>query len=94
MTGLIEKRPLLTHAGIAVKDIFRRIDWLKIARHGGGLAFTAFTGIPTADQIGAVVGTLKGIFSDPSKLATKENYDKAIDGVQGLLKRKFARSVE
>src|SRR5580698_3430352 len=71
VTGLIEKRPLLTQAGIVVKDIFRRIDWLKIARHGGGLAFTAFTGIPTADQIGAVVGTLKGIFSDPSKLATK-----------------------
>ncbi|MBJ2151841.1 hypothetical protein JC607_13305 [Paracoccus sp. IB05] len=33
LTGLIEKRPLLTQAGIAVTDIFRRIDWLKIARH-------------------------------------------------------------
>ena len=43
---LVEKRPLLTQAGLAVKDIFKRIDWLKIARHGGGLAFTAFTGIP------------------------------------------------
>ncbi len=69
---------------MAVKDIFRRIDWLKIARHGGGLALTAFTGIPSADQVSAVVGTLKGIFSDPSKIATQENYDKAIDGVQGL----------
>lgn len=86
VTGLIEKRPLSTQAGIAVKDIFRRIDWLKMARHGGGLAFTAFTGIPTAGQVGAVVGTLKEIFTDPSKLATQENYDKAIDGVQGLLK--------
>jgi predicted KAP-like P-loop ATPase len=93
VTGLIEKRPLLTKAGIAVKDIFRRIDWLKIARHGGGLAFTAFTGIPTADQVGAVVGTLKGIFSDPSKLATKENYDKAIDDVKGLLKPGESKNV-
>lgn len=93
VTGLIEKRPLLTQAGMAVKDIFRRIDWLKIARHGGGLAFTAFTGIPTADQVGAVVGTLKGIFSDPAKLATQENYDKAIDGVQGLLKPGESKNV-
>lgn len=92
VTGLIEKRPLLTRAGLAVKDIFKRIDWLKVARHGGGLAFTAFSGIPTADQIGAVVGTLKGIFSDP-KLATKENYDKAIDGVQGLLKPGESKNV-
>lgn len=86
VTGLIEKRPLLAKAGIAVKDIFQRIDWLKIARHGGGLAFTAFTGIPTPDNVRAVVDNLKGIFADPAKLATKENYDKAIDSVQGLLK--------
>lgn len=93
VTGLIEKRPLLTKAGDAVKDIFRRIDWLKVARHSGGLAFTAFTGIPTPDQIGAVVGTLKGIFDDPTKLATKENYDKAIDGVQGLFKPGESKNV-
>lgn len=86
VTGLINKRPLLTQAGLAVKDIFKRIDWLKIARRGGGLAFTAFTGIPTADQVSAVTGTLKEIFSDPSKFATQENYDKAINSVQGLLK--------
>ena len=93
VTGLIEKRPLLTKAGDAVKDIFRRIDWLKVARHSGGLAFTAFTGIPTPDQIGAVVGTLKGIFDNPSALATKENYDKAIDGVEGLFKPGESKNV-
>lgn len=93
VTGLIEKRPLLTQAGMAVKDIFRRIDWLKIARHGGGLAFTAFTGIPTPDQVSAVAGILRGIFADPSILATKENYDKAIDSVQGLLKPGESKNV-
>lgn len=93
VTGLIEKRPLLSKAGAAATDIFRRIDWLKIARHGGGLALTAMTGIPTADQIGAVVDTVKGVFADPSKLATKENYDKAVDGVQGLLKPAESKNV-
>lgn len=93
VTELIEKRSLPTKTGMAVKDIFRRIDWLKVARHGGDLAFTAFTGIPTADQIGTVVGTLKSIFADPSKLATPENCDKAIEGVQGLLKSGKSKNV-
>jgi predicted KAP-like P-loop ATPase len=93
VTGLVENRPLLTKAGDAVKDIFARIDWLKVARKGGGLAFTAFTGIPTPDQVSDVVETLKGIFADPAKLATQDNYDKAIDGVQGLLKPGESKNV-
>ena len=88
VTGLIEKRPALTRAGETVKDIFRRIDWLKLAKKGGGLAFTAFTGIPTPDQIQAVVSTLEGFVADPTKLATKDNVEAAIDGVKGLLKPK------
>lgn len=92
VTGLIEKRPALTKAGEAVKDIFRRIDWLKVAKKAGGLAFTAFTGIPTPEQIGAIVGTLEGFLSDPAKLATKDNVQSAIDGVKGLLKEKDGES--
>lgn len=86
VTGLIEKRGLLTKAGDAVREILKKIDWLKVARHGGGLAITAMTGVPMPDQIGAVVGMLKGFVSDPSKLATKENYEKAIEKVEGLVK--------
>lgn len=88
VTGLIEKRPALTKAGDAVKDVFRRIDWLKVAKKAGGLAFTAFTGIPTPDQIHAIVGTLEDVVADPGKLATKENIEAAIEGVKGLLKPK------
>lgn len=86
VTGLIEKRPMLNKAGDAVKDIFRRIDWLKLARHGGGLAVTAMTGIPSPDHIATAVGMLKGVFADPAKLATKENYDKTITEIEGLIK--------
>jgi predicted KAP-like P-loop ATPase len=86
VTGLVEKRPALTKAAEAVKDVFRRIDWLKVAKKAGGLALTAFTGIPTPDQIQAIVGTLEGFLADPAKLATKDNVTAAIDGVKGLLK--------
>ena len=36
VTGLIEKRPLLTKASDAVKDVFHRIDMLKAAKKAGG----------------------------------------------------------
>src|ERR1700730_9475486 len=88
VTGLVEKRPLLTKAGEAVKAVFRRIDWLKVAKKAGGLAFAAFTGIPTPDQIRTIVGALEGILADPARLATKDNVQAAIDGVKGLLKRR------
>lgn len=88
VTGLIEKRPVLTKAGEAVKTVFRRINWLKVAKMAGGLAFTAISGIPTQDQIQAIVGTLDGFITDPKKLATKENMEAAINGVKGLLKPK------
>ncbi|HEX3696237.1 MAG TPA: Qat anti-phage system ATPase QatA [Polyangia bacterium] len=86
VTGLVEKRPLLTKAGEAVKNVFRRIDWLKVAKKAGGLALTAFTGIPTPDQIHGIVGMLEGWLADPTKLATAANIKTAIEGVGGLLK--------
>lgn len=93
VTGLIEKRSLVTKASEAVKNILKRIDWLKVARQGGGLALTAFTGIPTPDQIRSVVSGLQGTLSDPARLATRENYEAAIESVQGLLKPGESRNV-
>ena len=86
VTQLIEQRSLGTEAGEVVTNIFKRIDWLKIARHGGGLAFTALSGIPTPDQIRAAVGGVKSLLAHPDEVATKENYDAVIDGMDGLLK--------
>jgi hypothetical protein len=86
VTGLVEKRPLLRKAAGAVKDIFRRIDWLKVAKHAGGLAVTAFTGIPTPDQLRAILGGLETILADPAKLATKDNLDAVIGNVKSIMK--------
>lgn len=93
VTGLIDKRPAMTKAAGAVKDVFNSIDWLKVAKRAGGLAVTAFTGIPTPEQISAIVGTLEGMFADPGKLATKENFTSAIDGVKSMLKPAETKNV-
>lgn len=86
VTGLVEKRPALTRAADAVRNVFRRIDWLKVAKKAGGLALTAYTGIPTPDQIQAVIGTINGVLADPAKLATKANVEAALEGAKSLLK--------
>ena len=86
VTELIAQRSLATDAGDAVKNIFKRIDWLKVARRGGGLAFTALSGIPMPEHIEAVVGSVKKAVGEPGELLTQENYDAAIDAVSGLLK--------
>src|SRR5437764_6657302 len=61
VTGLIERRPALTKARAAVKEIFRRIDWLKVAKKAGSLAFTAYTGIPSPEVIQSVAGNLQSL---------------------------------
>jgi predicted KAP-like P-loop ATPase len=88
VTGLIEKRPALTRAGEAVRAVFRRIDWLKIAKRAGGLAFTAATGVPSPDLIHSAMGAIEGFMADPTKLATKENAERAMGEVKELLKEK------
>lgn len=93
VTGLVEKRPALTKAAAAAKDVFSRIDWLKVAKRAGGLAMTAFTGIPTPDQIGALVGSLEALIADPAKIATKENLTAAVDEVKAVLKPGESKNV-
>lgn len=93
VTGLIEKRPGLTKAGAVVKDVFKRIDWLKVAKNAGGLAMTAFTGIPTPDQIGAIVATLQGVVANPGDIATKENLSSAIESVKSIIKPSETKNV-
>lgn len=93
VTGLVEKRPALTKASVAVKDVFRRIDWLKVAKRAGGLAVTAFTGIPTPEQLGTIVSSLEGLVDDPGKLATKVNLETTIEEVKDILKEGETKNV-
>jgi len=93
VAGLLEKRPMLTKATGAVKDLFKRIDWLKVAKRAGGLALTAYSGIPTPDQIGSIASMLEGMLANPGQLATKENLTTAINGVKSILKPSEGKNV-
>lgn len=93
VNGLLDKRPMLNRAAGAIKDVVKSIDLLKIAKKAGGLAWTALTGIPTADQISGIIKTLQDVISDPAALATKENIGQAIDGIQSVMKPANSKSV-
>jgi predicted KAP-like P-loop ATPase len=41
--------------------LLKRIDWLKIVKRGGGLAFNLATGLPSPDQIGSAIEGLNGV---------------------------------
>jgi predicted KAP-like P-loop ATPase len=84
VTGLIEKRPMLTKAAKAVKDIFHRIDWLKVAKKAGGLALTAYTGIP-AIGVETLFDKLQGFVADPENLSP-ESVSAALSEAKDLLK--------
>ncbi len=86
VTELIASRSLWTTATEEVKQIWRRIDWLKVAKKGGGLAFTAFTGLPSPDLLKSAIDTVRDVLADPKTIATKENAEKASSLFSGLLK--------
>lgn len=93
VTELIASRSLMTKAKETVKNILRRIDWLKAAKKAGGLAFTAYTGLPTEGQIKNIIDGVRDVFNDTSALATKENAEAAANLFSGLLKDSESRSV-
>ncbi len=70
---LIESRPWLTNAGEQVRNILTRIDWLKMAKRSGGLAFNLLTGMPSPDQLSDLVGFIGSKLGSASDLLTADN---------------------
>ena len=75
VTGLLDQRPALTKTSETVRNVFRHIDWLKAAKHAGGLAFTVATGVPTPGMVEAVVNAVK----------TPGGVEEAINGVSSIV---------
>jgi predicted KAP-like P-loop ATPase len=94
VTELVEKRPAVKKAAGTVKDIYKRIDWLKVAKKAGSLAVTAFTGIPTPDIVQTAFSALDGLIANPMQLASPDNLKAAVETARGFLKPAEARVPE
>lgn len=66
--------------------LLKRIDWLKVAKKAGGLAFTAFSGIPTPEQVSGLFDMAKSILEKPQDHISKDDvrniFERAGDFIQ------------
>ena len=86
VTELLEKRPALTKAADKVKDIFHRIDWLKVAKHAGSLAVTAFASNATPMQFQTALLTLGTMLHNPTLPQSSADADAAIEKAFSFIK--------
>ncbi len=65
--------------------LIKRVDWLKLARRGGGLAFNLITGLPSPDQIGESLRGLQSLSERAGTLSADE-IQAGIDEAASFLK--------
>jgi predicted KAP-like P-loop ATPase len=87
VTELIAHRTFLSKATDEVKEVLRHIDWLKVARRAGGLAFSALTGLPSPDQIADLMSFAIGKLHDPATFLTSENARLVAGELQAVWKK-------
>ncbi|MFG1443713.1 Qat anti-phage system ATPase QatA [Xanthobacter agilis] len=88
VTQLAARRTLSAKAKAKLSEVIGRIDFLKLAKRGAGLAFNAFTGMPSPDQLAALLSFVESKLSDPVALVTKDNAEAALNEVKSVLKEK------
>lgn len=72
--------------------LIKRIDWLKVLKRGGGLAFNLITGLPSPDQIETVWSAL-GALADRLRGMPPEEIEAKITEAAGILKPAEAKHV-
>jgi predicted KAP-like P-loop ATPase len=87
VTGLLDKRPLLTKSSALVKDIYHRIDLLKLAKKGIGLGVAA-AGFYTGHAHVGILGLISALETTVADRATfsKEKIEAAIRSGKELIK--------
>lgn len=82
---LLARPKLPATAKHKANDLLKRVNWMKVARRMGGLAFTATTGIPTLDQLEGVLATAKGFVGKAGEFSA-EDIEGFISKTEGYLK--------
>jgi hypothetical protein len=71
-----------------VKDLaaklMKRIDWLKVAKRGTGLAINVATGLPSPDQIETAIGAIKTAISSMGTASPEEIEDQLTEAASFL----------
>lgn len=90
---LLKARPTVAKVKEAAKNVFSKLDWLRIAKQAGGLAWTAFTGVPTPGQLNGAMDIIKGLIPSEPKDISSEQVEKAIGEIGAVLQPGKSRHV-
>ncbi len=85
ITELRRQRSTIGKVKSLSEKLLRRIDWLKVAKRGSGLAFNVATGLPSPDQIGDALSALKSLASSASAIDPQSLPDR-LEKIGGFLK--------
>lgn len=89
---LIEQKKLSGKIKDKAQKLLERVNWLKVARKAGGLAFTVATGVPTIDQAKDVIGGLKALVGGEDGI-DKADIEGLLDGSGGYLNSPITESI-
>jgi predicted KAP-like P-loop ATPase len=85
ITELIRQRSAVGKVKEAGGALLKRLDWMKIARRGAGLAFNLATGLPSPDQVATALRSLKELAGTLKGMAPEEVEGK-LNEAAGFLK--------
>lgn len=86
LTSLATKRTLSAKAKRGIVGLLKRVDYMKLAKRGGGLAINVATGMPSPDQIQTAVTELGHMASDPAEYVNKDKIEATAKSLGGILK--------
>ena len=72
ITELCRKRSTIGKVKEVAIRLLKRVNWLKVAKRGIGVAFNILTGLPSSDQIETAVSSLKGMAQDAASIDPKD----------------------
>ncbi|MDN3219701.1 Qat anti-phage system ATPase QatA [Pseudomonas nunensis] len=79
-------RPGSKKVADAAKKVLRRIDWFKLAKHAGGLGFTALSGLPSIDQLKGAVESISAFVHNPGDHLSIESITGLAERAGGFIK--------
>jgi predicted KAP-like P-loop ATPase len=92
VSEISDARPASAKVKAQAKALFKRIDWLKVAKRAGSVAFVAATGIPTPETFAALADAAKAIVKKGSNAVAEGDAAGLISSAGEFLKEAEADS--
>lgn len=90
---LLAKQSTSSKVKAAAGSVLKKLDWLRVAKHAGGLAWTAFSGVPLPGQLEEVTNILKGLIPSEASDVSVDDVKAAIEHIGSAVKEPESRHI-